>query len=176
MPKITPELVPRVAEYQPFTLQFVVVPEANEVITSSKIIEWDEDGGVEVNENRLLVKGRYENAFILNDNNLKVRVGNEYQVLKSWDIEEPSKTDVYYWKSPTHSVYMKYTIEVKYTIQSSSESSNDRAVSSSGSKTIQITKYQEVYPNWDNYADKLREQIEIRRLTWQDGDDILWQE
>lgn len=134
-----------------------------EKLISIKITKWERNDGITVEDN--MYSGHYTNIFDYGTERLLYRKGDEFSYLPSWDsITEPSKTDIYLWKAPTTPRIYKYTVEMEYMESSSGEGSSRSA--SGGTIVKEYT--QMVFPNWDAYARKLKEQIRIRRLTWQD--------
>lgn len=162
MADVLPNPPMRVAEYETFRVDFSADLADDESLNYIKIIEWDENDGVTVDGSSIY--GSYIGAFALGDRSLLVRKGDEFSSLKYWEeITEPIRTDVYRWESPTNSEYFKYVIEISYNVTTEGE---DGGASSTKTEIVKIPVSHEVYPNWDFYARKLKDQISTRRRTW----------
>jgi len=165
MADVFPKPPMRVAEYETFRVNFSAVLAEDESLNYIKIIEWDENDGVTVDGSSIY--GSYIGAFELGDRSLLVRKGDEFSSLKYWEeITEANRTDVYRWEAPTHSIYFKYMIELSYTITTKGDEGGTSSSSSSRTEIVKIPVSHEVYPNWDFYSRKLKNQISIRRNTW----------
>lgn len=157
--------LPIVYEYEDILQQFEADLSEDETLVSLEIIKWEENEGITVKGSKYF--GQYTNSFDFGTDRLLYRMGDMFSHFDSWeDIKEPNKTDVYKWKAPTKPRIYSYTVKLVYSVTESGEGGSSR--SSVGGSTITKVYTQSVLPNWDMYAKKLREQIEIRRKTWQD--------
>lgn len=164
MASIGPELG-YTQEYLPQNIQFYGIMDSGETQLSIRILSWTENRGIEVDKERGKFTGHYSNTFDYGTDRLLYRKGNEWSYLDSWDdIDEPNRTDIYLWKCPTTPITISYEVELVYQVKS--ESGEGGGGSTTTTQTLVETKTHIVYPNYDVYAEKLREQIAIRRETW----------
>lgn len=156
-----PTLLPRVAEYEPVNVIFSPILGSDESLVSLSITQWEDNDGIIINTSSF--DGEYTNTFDYGKDRLLYRRGDEFSYLDTWDdIPNPNSTDIYYWRAPRQPRIYIYVVTLVYTVKTTGEEGG----STTTSHTLTKTYTHNVFPNWDVYAKKLKEQIKIRSETW----------
>lgn len=163
------EMLKRAYEYEPVSQKFSADLDKDEELISLTITVYEENAGIIIDNSVPMFHGEYTNSFEFGAERLLYRRGDQYSHFETWeDIDQPNLTDVYKWMAPTKPKTYTYVLELVYRVNDTTTGGGKSKSNTQPTGGLTITKSytQDVYPNWDRYSKKLRDQLDIRRKTW----------